>query len=226
MTSLSPAQARMLRVGAVTALLGGALFALADLQHPFIYPKGATFAESAREPLWIWHQTSHMVAVALVLLALPAIHAAQAERVGGLAFAGYAGMLVGFAWLGAFVLGLTMATVIPGTDLASFDAGPPPGLFPQLVVLCFPVTFLSAVVFAVASWRAAVLPRPALALLAASAPLDLLGGSGGLLPLAGGLAMGIAFAWIGARLWTLARTRDGTRTAAGVLAVGHPEREA
>jgi len=143
-----------------------------------------------------------VIATTFLLQSLPAIHAAQAEE------SGYAG-LAGYVLL---VPGLLLLVLVSATPILYPSAHLVPSDHPLLFILALALT-AGLLLTALGMWRAAVLPRPAAALLLAgtvgfffsffiaetvTAPI-----ANQLATAACGLALGAGFAWAGIGVWRL-----------------------
>lgn len=198
---------RLVALSAVAAIAAGALLALSDLQHllPLFRDPDVTFSQIARTPTWAVHAGSHLAAAFLLVLALPGLYLAQADRMRAWGTAAYALALVGVvAYVGAaFIMGLAtpvLAEVSPAT-LDGEASGPI-----ALAFIAYPLSALGMAAFGAATLAARVLPRWIAALLIAGPILQLVGD--GL-----GVPVGVVYG-IGVTAAGLALRRTGTVAAA------------
>jgi hypothetical protein len=198
---------RLLRLAGISAMLGGACYVLVGVFHP------ANVVSAVVTTRW---QVVHVFACAMSffgILGLTGIYVRQTEKVGWLGLVGYLllslwlVLIMGFSFVEAFVLP-HIATAVPGFvaswmgmfngPAGKFDIG----VLPTLWTATAPIYILGGLLFGVATFRAAVLPRWAGALLAAS---TVLAPAAGLLSNASqpkiAIPFGLALAWLGYALW-------------------------
>jgi hypothetical protein len=201
------------RAAGLSALIAGTCYVLVGILHPANIPSSVTTTR--------W-EIVHVLACAMCffgVLGMTGLYARQAARTGWLGLVGYLMLelwlvlIMGFSFVEAFVLP-HLASTSPAFVRAwvgmfngpagTFDLG----VLPTVWMLTAPVYILGGLLFGVATFRAAVLPRWAGALLALS---TLLAPVAALLPNASqpkmAIPMGIALAWLGYALWTEPRTQ-------------------
>ncbi len=140
-----------------------------------------------------------LCSAALLLLALPAVYAVQADAVGALGLVAH----------GLLATGLLLLVVVATTPLLFPTLDPPSGEHPLVFVLGIALT-LGLLLTSIATFQADVLPRPAAALvLAATAGFFFVFFVAEFLPAAAGqigsavfgVLLALGFAWMGVDLW-------------------------
>jgi hypothetical protein len=163
----------LIRRGGLAALVGGALFLLADawsLVEEFIISGPERFSEQAATTSWTIVSAMFLIGGILLMVGLVALYARQVEEAGVL---GLVGFLLAFVWM-ALVVGAmwTFVFVVPSAAIeapaflnAESTAGP--------LDLGFMITFMGFTVgwllFGIATFRAGVFPKLAGGLLAVGA---------------------------------------------------------
>jgi hypothetical protein len=197
-----------IRATGLSALIAGACYVLVGVLHPANIPSSVTGTR--------W-EIVHVLACAMCffgVLGMTGLYARQAAKTGWAGLAGYLMLelwlvlIMGFSFVEAFVLPHLASTspVFVQAWMGMFN-GPAGtfnlGVLPTVWTLTAPIYILGGLLFGIATFRAAVLPRWAGALLAVStlaAPLA------AFLPNASqpkmAIPMGIALAWLGYALWT------------------------
>jgi len=205
---MKPSSADLIRLAGSSALIGGACYVFVGVFHP------ANVAASVTTDRWA---AVHVVACAMsffVVLGLAGLYARQAERTGWLGLAGYVllslwfVLIMGFSFVEAFILPRVATTTPALVDgwMKMFNGGTSKldlGVLPTLWTLSGPIYILGGLLFGIATFRAAVLPRGAAVLLALGTALA---------PLAAPLSLsaqpkiaiptGLAIAWLGYALMT------------------------
>jgi hypothetical protein len=201
-----PIPAAVLRASGLANVLAGLAVALFMIEHPWGRFVGA---EVGGLPQWQLAHSLHFLGAVLAILGLFGLAARQAMRLGPAGWLGFAlavagtAMFVGTGMITAFIWPM-LARQLPSA------VGVDGAIFLPPAVTVFAVTAVTLVagylLFGAASWRAGVLPRPALALWA-------LGGSLGMVPpqplgplpwpglVLAALAYGAGAAWLGLFLW-------------------------
>ena len=206
--------ATIIRLAGVSAVLAGLGFIIVGLFHPVNVPAAVTTAT------WI---NVHIVAMAMALfgmIGMTGLYARQAERIGWLGLAGYGLFSLWLALVMSF--SLVEAFILPGlaTESPAFVAGflgmfsglPSVidlGAMPTLWDLSGVMFILGPLLFAIATFRARILPRGAAALQAIAALLVPVGGLV-LPPEYEPLVMvpvGLAIAWLGYALFSERRAK-------------------
>jgi len=198
----------LFRLAGVSALLAGTCYALVGIFHPANIPSSVTTTR--------W-EVVHVLACAMSffgVLGLTGIYVRQAKQTGWLGLIGFIllslwlVLIMGFSFVEAFVLP-HIATSTPGfvvSWMGMFNG--PAGKFDIGALttawqLAAPLYILGGLLFGIATFRAAILPRWAGALLAISTVLAPIGA---LLPNASqpklAIPVGIALAWLGYALWS------------------------
>lgn len=204
----------LLRLAGLCAIFAGICYVFVGVFHP---PNLATSVTSIR-----W-QVVHVLACAVSffgLLGMAGLYARQALRAGWLGLAGYIlfslwlVLIMGFSFVEAFILP-HVATATPSFVQAwmgmftgpkgSFDLG----VLPTIWTLTAPIYIVGGLLFGIATFRAAILPRWAGALFAVGTVLAPIAG---LLPNASqpkvAIPVGVALAWLGYGLWSERPTQD------------------
>ena len=206
--------ATLFRVAGVSAVLAGLGFIVVGLFHPLNVPVAVTTATWANV---------HIVAMAMALLGMvgmTGLYARQAEKIGWLGLAGYGlfslwlALVLSFSLVEAFILpGLaTESPAFVAGFLGMFSGLPSVidlGAMPTLWDLSGVMFILGPLLFAIATFRARILPRGAAALQAIAALLVPVGGLV-LPPEYEPLVMvpvGLAMAWLGYALFSERRAK-------------------
>ena len=200
--------ANLIRLAGLSALIAGICYMLVGIFHP------ANVASSVTTTRW---EVVHVLACAMSffgVLGLAGLYARQAVKTGWLGLVGYIllsfwmVLIMGFSFVEAFILP-HVATALPTFVQAwmgmfngprgQFDLG----VLPTIWTLSGPALILGGLLFGIATFRAAILPRWAGALLALSTVLAPIGV---LLPNASqpkiAIPQGFALAWLGYALWS------------------------
>jgi len=198
----------LIRLAGLSALIAGTCYLLVGIFHP------ANVASSVTTTRW---EIVHVLACAMSffgVLGLAGLYARQAVKTGWLGLVGYIllsfwmVLIMGFSFVEAFILP-HVATALPTFVQAwmgmfngprgQFDLG----VLPTIWTLSGPALILGGLLFGIATFRAAILPRWAGALLALSTVLAPIGV---LLPNASqpkiAIPQGFALAWLGYALWS------------------------
>jgi hypothetical protein len=197
----------LIRWAGLSALLAGVCYVIVGVFHP------PNLVSSVTTDRWV---VVHMFACAMCffgLVGMAGLYARQALKTGWLGLVGYVllslwfVLIMGFSFVEAFVLP-HVATTTPDFVVAwmgmfngpsgSFDLG----VLPTLWTLTAPLYMLGGLAFGIATFRAAVLPRWAGALLALGtvlAPVAALVPNG-TQPKAA-IPVGVALAWLGYAVW-------------------------
>ena len=186
---------RLVRLGGLAAVLGGAALALYNSVE-YVFFSGAPVSTLANLPGWLAFQIAGLFGVLFVLLGLFGLYGAQARRAGTLGVIGFvlalAGAVLfgGLSWAAAFLLpavGRAAPGVVDGPD-PLVGAG---------VIGTILLGNLGWIVFAAATLRAGVFPRwtGVLMLVAAIVPF-VLQAAGSALPV-GPVALGVAMMGMG-----------------------------
>jgi hypothetical protein len=204
---------KLTRWAGLSAVVAGVIFAGIQPIHP------PDVVASVTTTAWAVITTAKTAMCILFLLGITGIYARQANKAGWLGLAGF--LLLGCSWtfLTAFVF--AEAYILPPLaaeapkfvdGILGISYGKPSevdlGMVPALYQLLVGVTYmLGGLVFGVATFRAAVLPRRPAALLAIAATLT---------PLAvlfphhiqrfAAIPVALAIAWLGYTLWSERRT--------------------
>ena len=198
----------LLRLAGLSALIAGICYVLVGILHPANLPSSVTTTR--------W-EIVHVLACAMSffgVLGLAGLYARQAVKTGWLGLVGYLllsfwmVLIMGFSFVEAFILP-HVATALPTFVQAwmgmfngprgQFDLG----VLPTIWTLSGPALILGGLLFGIATFRAAILPRWAGALLALSTVLAPIGA---VLPNASqpkiAIPQGFALAWLGYALWS------------------------
>jgi len=224
--------ATIIRLAGVPAMLAGLGFIVVGLFHPVNVPAAVTTAT------WV---NVHIVAIAMALLGMigmTGLYARQAERLGWLGLAGYGLFSLWLALVVAY--SLVEAFILPGlaTESPAFVAGflgmfsgltsaIDLGAMPTLWNLSGSMFILGPLLFAIATFRARILPRGAAALQAVAALLVPVGAF--LPPEHEPLVMipvGLALLWLGAALFAERRAGAPEGQAAQRVAVAQTSKAA
>jgi TM2 domain-containing membrane protein YozV len=199
---------KLLRLAGFSALLAGICYVLVGIFHPPNVPASVTTTRWA---------IVHVIACAMCffgVLGVAGLYARQAKKSGWLGLVGFLLLslwlllIMGFSFVEAFVLP-RLATADPkfiAGWMGMFNSnGSKANLaaLPTLWTLSGPVYILGGLLFGIATFRAAVLPRWAGALLAVAAVLSPVGAllSNGSQPKTA-VPVGLALAWLGYALWS------------------------
>jgi len=198
---------KLMRLAGLSALLAGVCYVLVGVFHPPNVPASVTTDRWA---------IVHVIACAMAffaLIGLTGLYLRQAARTGLLGFVGYLllnlwfVLIMGFSFVEAFVLPHVAHTAPAFVDawMKMFN-GPASdydlGALPTAWLLAAPLYILGGITFGIATFRAAILPRWAGALLAVGtllAPLAAAVPNGTQPKIA--IPVGIALAWLGYGLW-------------------------
>lgn len=205
--------ASVIRLAGVSALLAGLCYVFAGIFHP------ANALASVMTTRW---EAVHVLACAMSffgVLGLAGLHARQAVKSGWLGLVGFVMLslwmvlIMGYSFVEAFILP-HLANVTPSFvegwlgmfngDASKIDLG----VLPTLWTLTGPLYILGGLLFAIATFRAHILPRGAAVLLAIGTALAPVAG---LLPLGVqpkiAIPTGLALAWLGYALWSERQTQ-------------------
>jgi hypothetical protein len=204
----------LMRLAGLSALIAGICYVLVGIFHPANVPSSVTTTR--------W-QIVHVLACAMSffgVLGLAGLYARQAAKTGWLGLVGYIllslwlVLIMGFSFVEAFILP-HVATASPAFVQAWMGmlVGPATkfhlGALPTLWTLSGPILILGGLTFGIATFRAAILPRWAGALLALSTVLAPLAAA---LPNASqpkiAIPQGLALAWLGYALWSERRAQS------------------
>lgn len=181
----------LMRWGGLAALVGGALFVVAELLGlPTLNVE--SFSETATTVSFAIQQLLFLLGVVFLLLGLLGLYVRQSEAAGSLGFIGFlvaflgTVLIGGFMWASAFI-----APALADATPEFLDEGPPPGFF--LTVITFVLGWL---LFGVGTLRAQVFPRAAAILLIVGAVVIILP-----LPFTT-VVFAVAVAWMGFALFT------------------------
>ena len=200
--------ANLIRWAGVSALVAGVCYVIVGVFHPLNVPDSVTALR------WI---IVHVIAMAMSIFGLfgmAGLYARQAEKSGWLGLAGYLlfslwlALILGFTFVEVFVLPI-LATAAPAfvagwlgmfTGTASaLDLG----ALPIVWTLTGPIYILGGLLFGIATFRAAILPRWAGILLAVG---TVIGPVAILFPPEYqpkvAVPVGLALAWLGYALWS------------------------
>jgi hypothetical protein len=205
--------ANLLRLAGLFAVIAGLCYVLVGIFHPANMPSSVTSTRWA---------TVHVLACAMSffgVLGLAGLYARQAAKSGWLGLIGFVLLslwmvvIMGFSFVEAFVLP-QIATATPAfVDgwMKMFNGGTSTinmGALPTLWTLTAPMYIGGGLLFGIATFRAAILPRGAAVLLAVGTVLA---------PVASQLSLawqpkiaipvGLALAWMGYALWTQRTTQ-------------------
>lgn len=207
-TKATLSTATVIRLAGLSAVLAGLCFIVVGLFHPVNEPAVVTTAT------WI---NVHIVAIAMGLfgmIGMGGLYARQAKKIGWMGLAGYGlfslwlALILSFSMVEAFILpGLaTESPAFVAGFLGMFSGLPSAidlGALPTLWKLSGAMFILGPLLFAIATFRARILPRGAAALQAVAALLVPVGGLV-LPPEYEPLVMvpvGLALAWLGYALF-------------------------
>ena len=204
----------LMRLAGLSALIAGICYIVVGIFHPANVPSSVTTTR--------W-EIVHVLACAMSffgVLGLAGLYARQAEKTGWLGLVGYIlltfwlVLIMGFSFVEAFILP-HVATTSPAFVQAWMGTlvGPATkfhlGALPTLWTLSGPILILGGLTFGIATFRAAILPRWAGALLALSTVLAPLAAA---LPNASqpkiAIPQGLALAWLGYALWSERRAQS------------------
>ena len=173
--------ATVIRLAGLAAVLAGLGFIVVGLFHPLNVPAAVTTAT------WV---NVHIVAIVMALfgmIGMAGLYARQAERIGWLGLAGYSlfslwlALVISFSMVEAFILpGLaTESPAFVSAFLGMFSGAATTielGAMPVLWDLSGAMFILGPLLFAIATFRARILPRGAAVLQAIAALLVPVGG--------------------------------------------------
>lgn len=204
--------ATLIRWAGVSAMLAGICYVIVGVFHPLNIPQSVTTSR------WM---IVHVFAIAMSffgLLGMAGLYARQAEKTGWLGLAGYLllslwlALILGFTFVEVFILPVIAATapafvagwlgMFTGTA-STVDLG----ALPFVWTLTGPIYILGGLLFGVATFRAAILPRWAGILLAVG---TVIGPVAILFPAEYqpkvAVPVGLALVWLGWALWSERRT--------------------
>jgi hypothetical protein len=202
----------LIRAAGLSALIAGICYVLVGIFHPANIPSSVTGAR--------W-EIVHVFACAMCvfgILGMTGLFARQAAKTGWLGLVGYLMLelwlvlIMGFSFVEAFILP-HLADTSPAFVQAWMGMFNGPagtfnlGVLPTVWTLTAPIYILGGLLFGIATFRAAILPRWAGALLALStllAPVAAFLPNGAQPKMA--IPMGVALTWLGYALWTEQRT--------------------
>ncbi len=186
----------IMRWGGVSAVVGGALLAIAVLYSLIVVLGGGpvTFSETALTPSYAITTGMSLLAAVLILFGLVGLNLRQSETAGVL---GWVGFLVAFLGT-ALVVGTIWTEFFVAPSLAVeapefLDGEEIPGLLNVGFIASYSLLSLGWALFGVAALRAGIYPRWVSILLIIAALIGLVPFSGGAAP----LALGIAIALLG-----------------------------
>lgn len=198
----------LIRRGGLAAMVGGALFLLADawtLVEEYIIGGPERLSEQAATTSWAFVSIMFLAGGILLLLGLVALYARQVEESGALGLVGFLlafvlmAMVVGAMWTFTFVAP-TAAVEAP----AFLDNENPAGPLMVGFMLSFMLFPLGWLVFGIATYRAGVFPKFAGGLLAVGALVAFA-------PLPAVTAvLDISLVWLGYSLFSEGRERAGS----------------
>ena len=183
----------------VSLMIGATLTALDDAASD---TDGVSFSDEARDPNWVWYVLPYVVAVSLLLVAMPGLHRAHEERAGWIGLSTHVVASLCIVLLAG--LTLIMAFIPPSVVAFSpefLDADPPPQPLGTLFMVAFVAGTIGFVILgAVHAWTG-VVSRWAGAAFAIGAIAGM-----AIAPLApyGDLLMAVALVWMGWSLWRIA----------------------
>ena len=205
--------ANLIRWAGMSALVAGVCYVIVGVFHPL------NVAASVTTPRWL---AVHVIAMAMSIFGLfgmAGLYARQAEKSGWLGLVGYLlfslwlALILGFTFVEVFVLpvlaGAAPAFVAGWLGVFTGSASAVDlGALPIVWTLTGPIYILGGLLFGIATFRAAILPRWAGVLLAAG-------------PVIGPIAIafppalqpkvavpvGLALAWLGYALWSERRSQ-------------------
>lgn len=200
--------ANLIRWAGLSAAVAGVCYILVGIFHPLNIPASVT------TPEWLM---VHVIAMAMSifgLLGMTGLYARQLEKIGWLGLAGYLlfslwlALILGFTFVEVFILPI-LATAAPAFVagwLGMFNGTASTldlGALPILWTLTGPIYILGGLLFGIATFRAAILPRWAGILLAAG---TVIGPVAILFPPEYqpkvAVPVGLALAWLGYALWS------------------------
>lgn len=200
--------ASVLRWAGLSAVVAGVCYVLVGLFHPLNVPASVT------TPQWL---IVHVLAMAMSifgLLGMTGLYARQLEKTGWLGLLGYLllslwlALILGFTFVEVFVLPVVAASApafveswmaMFGGPAGTLDVGP----LPLVWTITGPIYILGGLLFGIATFRAAILPRWAGVLLAIGTvigPVAILFPPG-LQPKVA-VPVGLALVWLGYALWS------------------------
>ena len=185
-TSINESKSKMttstlMRLAGVSAMLSGLGFIIVGMFHPVNVPASVITATWANV---------HIVAIAMCffgLVGMVGLYARQVEKAGWLGLVGFAlfslwmVLVIGFSFVEAFILP-RLASVLPAfvEGLLGMFSGAASeidlGVLPTLWAISGPMYILGPLLFGIATFRAAILPRWAAALLIVGSLLTPVGG--------------------------------------------------
>lgn len=193
---------KLLRLAGLAALAAGALSSIGDVMSLVIDLEAADAASSPSQTIVFG---SYLIGTVLLLLGLIGLYASQSHAAGILGFVGFllafagTALTAGAIWFELFV---SPEVAAQSPDLATDELG-----FTGFI-LSFLLAAVGWLLFAIATLRARVYPRPAAALLVAGALVSFV-------PLfvevpATGLLLSVSVAWLGFVLWRHGSPSIGT----------------
>jgi hypothetical protein len=199
----------VIRLGGLAALVGFVTSGVIDAVWPFVFPDSVSLSALSVSDTWFVLHLLYIIALLIGLVGLFGIYARQAEQIGALGLIGvlmaFFGLALLFAleWAGAFILPV-FAHAAP-----QFMDHPDQNLLQGLnasQIISTVLAFGGLILFAVASLRAAVLPRGAAVLVLAAAivgmALNLVGVEVPLVSSLTSLLGTLGIAWMGYAVWS------------------------
>jgi len=205
--------ANLIRWAGMSALVAGVCYVIVGVFHPL------NVAASVTTPRWL---AVHVIAMAMSIFGLfgmAGLYARQAEKSGWLGLVGYLlfslwlALILGFTFVEVFVLpvlaGAAPAFVAGWLGVFTGSASAVDlGALPIVWTLTGPIYILGGLLFGIATFRAAILPRWAGVLLAAGTVIGpiAIAFPPALQPKVA-VPVGLALAWLGYALWSERRSQ-------------------
>jgi len=191
---------RLLRLGAVAAVLGGCAIAGYNVVE-YVFFSGAPMSSLANLPGWLAFQIVGLLGTLFVVLGLCGLYAAQAQHAGVLGLVGFTLALVGV--LQYYGLTFMAAFLLPSVGRAApmLLDGPDPLLGAGLIGTVL-ISTLGWILFAVATLRTRVFPRWTGVLLLVAAIVPFVTMPVGIALPVGPVALGIALIGMGYSMLT------------------------
>ena len=204
--SRGPSLAALVRGAGMVLAAGGVLLVVGTLLHPSQETPGTILETEVR---LVGSHAVSVVSYVLVLLGLPALYAAESQRMGRLGLTGFLMAFAGTALLAISSMFGFFAPVLAAEAPPTLDAINvylPVVVFNAFAVVGFIAGFG---ILGVSMARSRVIPRWSGILVAVGAPLFLVGAAIALLvsptfwfvTILGSLALGSGLAWSGYRMW-------------------------
>jgi hypothetical protein len=199
---------RLIRLGGLAALVGFAVSGALDAIWEFVFPDNVALSVQVASDTWFVVHLLYVIALLIGLVGLFGIYARQAERAGVLGLIALLMAYIGGTLLFAGEWSQTIVFPVFAHAAPQFMDHPDQNVLQALdasQIITTVLAFGGLILFAVASLRAAVLPRGAAVLVLAGAIMGMVGnliGNMFLVGSLGGLLGTLGIVWVGYAVWS------------------------